>query len=283
MATFTNIATLTYGDNTTTSNIVTGELLEVLSGTKSAVSQSYSSNEDITYVLTLRNSGTTALTGITVTDDLGAYEYNTQTVYPLQYNENTLLYYIDGVLQPTPTVTAGPPLTITGINIPGGSNATIIYEAEVTNYAPLIAAAEITNTATVTGGGIATPVTLAASVPVTSEASLTISKAICPTTVTENGQLTYTFIIENSGITPTIATDAAVLTDTFNPILDPITVTFNGTTWTEGTEYTYDTTTGEFATLPGQITVDAATFTQNQDGTWVINPGVSTLVITGTV
>lgn len=68
-----------------------------------------------------------------------------------------------------------------------------------------------------------------------------------------------------------------------DPILNPITVTFNDTTWTEGVSYTYDTTTGLFTTIAGQITVPAATYTQNADGTWTITPGTAVLTITGTV
>jgi hypothetical protein len=44
MATFTNQATLTYNDTTTSSNIVTGEILEVLSATKTAVVDRYDPN-----------------------------------------------------------------------------------------------------------------------------------------------------------------------------------------------------------------------------------------------
>jgi len=39
-----------------------------------------------------------------------------------------------------------------------------------------------------------------------------------------------------------------------------------------------------FATVPSAITVPAATFTQNPaTGAWSVIPGVSTLVVTGTV
>ena len=101
--------------------------------------------------------------------------------------------------------------------------------------------------------------------------------------VTDNGELTYTFVIQNSGNTEAIATDNLVLTDLFDPILNPITVTYNGTPWTEGVNYTYDPTTGAFSTLPGQITVPAATFEQNPDGTWTVTPGTSVVTVTGTV
>ena len=114
-------------------------------------------------------------------------------------------------------------------------------------------------------------------------ADLAISKSLSPSVVTENGQLTYTFIIENYGNTPANATDNVIVTDVFSPILDPISVSFNGVTWTAGTNYTYDAATGTFATVAGEITVPAATYTQNADGTWTVTPGVSTLVVTGTV
>ena len=75
-----------------------------------------------------------------------------------------------------------------------------------------------------------------------------------------------------------------IVTDTFNPILDPITVTFNDTAWTSPTNYTYNATTGEFASVAGQITVPAATYTRDATtGSIVINPGVSVLTISGTV
>lgn len=283
MATFTNYATLSYSGGTTDSNTVTGELLEVLSASKTAVRDSYTAKGNVTYVLSLVNSGTTALTGLTVTDDLGGYTFNNTTIYPLAYEAGTLRYYINGALQAAPTVTAGPPLVISGISVPAGGNSTLIYEANVTGYAPMGTEATITNTATVTGGTLSTPLTAEATISMTPRAELTISKSLAPTTVTENGQLTYTFVISNTGSIAATADDQIVLTDTFDPVLNPITVTFNGTSWTQGTQYTYNTTTGLLTTTAGQITVPAASYTQNTDGTWTVTPGTATLVITGTV
>ena len=45
MATFYNQATLSYNGNTTTSNITTGELVEVLSATKTAVQTEYQQDD----------------------------------------------------------------------------------------------------------------------------------------------------------------------------------------------------------------------------------------------
>ena len=283
MATFTNKATLSYNGGTVDSNTVTGELLEVLSITKTAILDEYTAGDTVTYVVALRNTGPTALTGVTVTDDLGGYPFGAGTLYPLTYVLGSATYYTNGILQPAPMVAAGPPLSVTGLSIPAGGNALLIYEAAVNSYAPLAVGSTITNTATASGGGISTPISATETITAGQSAMLTISKSLCPTIVTENAQLTYTFIIENTGNTPAVATDNIVVTDTFDPILNPIAVAFNGTSWTGGVNYTYNAATGDFSTIAGEITVPAATYTQNPDGTWTITPGVSTLSVTGTV
>ena len=283
MASFTNFATLSYNGGTTNSNIVTGEILEALTAVKTAVSANYSAGDRITYALSLVNTGTAAITDYTVTDNLGGYTVGANTVYPLAYNAGTVRYYINGVLQTAPTVTAGPPLTVTGLTVPAGGSAVLIYETTATPVAPLATGSSITNTATITGGGLTNPITAQATVETANSAELSISKALSPTTVTENGQITYTFVISNTGNTEATATGNVVVTDTFDPILRNIAVTYNGTAWTEGTNYTYNAATGVFTTLAGQITVPAASFTQNTDGTFTVTPGTATLVITGTV
>lgn len=283
MASFTNFATLSYNGGTTNSNTVTGELLETLTAAKTAVTPAYTAGENVTYAVSLVNTGTAPLTGVTVTDDLGRYAVGANTVYPLAYVDGSVKYYVNGVLQVAPTVTAGPPLTVTGLSIPAGGNAVLLYETRVTNVAPLASGDSITNTATVTGGGLTAPITAQATVETANAADLGITKSLSPTTVTENGQITYTFVISNSGNTEAAAADNVVVTDTFNPILRDIAVTYNGTAWTEGTNYTYNAATGAFATLPGQITVPAASYSQNADGTFTVTPGTATLAITGTV
>lgn len=283
MASFTNYATLSYNGGTANSNTVTGEILETLSAVKTAITGDYTSNSEIAYALSLVNSGTAAITGIEITDDLGGYTFGENTVYPLSYKDGSLRLYINGVLQPTPTVTAGPPLAVTGISIPAGGNAMVLYETSVTGFAPLGATDSINNTASVTGTGITSAITAEAQVAPANRAALGINKSICPSTVTENGRLTYTFTIENYGNTQTDNTTNAVLTDTFDPILKSLSVSFNGEVWTEGVNYTYDETTGVFTTIAGQIGVPAAEYTRRADGTWSITPGTSEIVVTGTV
>lgn len=283
MATFFNQATLTYNDTVINSNITTGEIQEVLTITKTAVQTDYTQGGDVTYVINIRNTGTLAYNGLTVTDDLGAYTSGTQTLVPLTYQDGTATLFVNGIPQAAPTVTAGPPLAISGINVPAGGVATILYAATLNQFAPLDTDGAITNTATLSGGGI-TPISDSETITAAQQANLTISKSLCPAVVVENGQITYTFVIQNTGNTPVVATDNAVITDTFDPALSNLTVTYEGTAWTAPANYTYNPATGQFATNPGQITVPAATYTQDPvTGAVIIQPGVTTLTVTGTV
>ncbi len=68
-----------------------------------------------------------------------------------------------------------------------------MYEAALNEYAPVATESEITNTATITGGGI-TPITVDETVEALSEPVLSITKSVSPVPVTENGTLTYTFL-----------------------------------------------------------------------------------------
>ena len=283
MATFFNHATLSYSGGTVNSNITTGEILEVLSATKTAVYDRYSPGSDVTYAVNIVNSGTIAFTGLTITDDLGAYTFGTSTLQPLDYIVGSVRYFIDGILQPAPAVTIGPPLVISGINVPAGGTTTILYAAQANNFAPLNVEGTIVNTVTINGGGI-TPLTATETVSAEAEPRLTITKSVSPTTVTENSQLTYTFVIQNTGNVPADATDAVVVTDTFDPILSNLTVTYNGAVWTSPANYTYNEATGQFATVPGNITVPAATDTQAPTtGVWIVDPGVAVITVTGTI
>ncbi len=283
MATFTNQATLRYNGNIVNSNITTGELLEVLVATKTAVIDTYNQGSDITYVIQIVNSGAVAFTGLSITDNLGEYAFGAGTLVPLDYVAGSVQYYVNGILQPAPAVTAGSPLVISGLNVPANGVTTIIYVARANQYAPLDLDSLVTNTAVINGGGV-TPITVTETVTPESGARLTIAKSISPAIITENGRLTYTFVIQNTGNTPAVATDNVTITDTFNPILTDLAVTFNGVVWTETVDYTYSETTGEFASVPGQITIPAAAYVQDPvTGEWIVEPGVGVLTVTGTV
>ena len=284
MAIFSNQATLTYGGNTTNSNIAFGEILDVVAATKTAIEGVYTPGQLVTYVVTLRNTGNAALTNLTITDDLGAYEFAGNTRYPLTYEAGSAAFFVDGVPQAAPAVTAGPPLVITGINLPSGSDGVLVYQARANEFADPAVGGTIVNTVTVTGNGINEPITATETVDAATEAELTISKSITPTQVVDNDRVTYTFVIQNTGNEAVVATDNAAITDTFDPILTDLVVTFNGAAWTEGVQYNYDEATGLFTTVPGQILVPAATYTQDPaTGAYTVTPGTVTLTVTGTI
>ena len=56
MATFTNRATIAWGDTVRDSNVVTGEIVEVLSMTKNAARGTYLPGDTVTYIISIRNS-----------------------------------------------------------------------------------------------------------------------------------------------------------------------------------------------------------------------------------
>ncbi len=282
MATFTNQATLSYNGNTVNSNTVTGNIVEVLAATKTAVTGTYSRNEDVTYIISITNSGALPLTGVTVTDNLGEYEFNATTLTPLDYITDSAVYYQNGVLQNTLVVTENP-LVFSGITIPAGGNVMIVYEARANSFAPLAAQNTITNTVTVSGQGIITPVTAEETITALAEPVLSIAKGLNPVNVTENSELTYTFTIQNTGNTEAATTDNVQILDTFNPILSGVSVVVNGTVITTD-NYTYDETTGEFSLNPGVVTVPAAVYEQNPTtGELEITPGVTIVTVTGTI
>ena len=284
MAQFTNQAQLSYNNTVVNSNVVVGEIVEVVSANKTAVVDTYTANGAVTYAISIVNAGNTAISGLTVVDDLGAYQQGGETRTPLSYVDGSVQLFINGVLQPAPTVAAGPPLTVSGITLPANSDLVLIYAAAVNDLAPLGVADSIVNTAVVSGNGIPAPITVTETVTPVEAPQLQITKSLEPSSVSENGTLTYRFVIENFGNLAAVATDNVALSDLFDPILSGLSVNLDGTTWTEGVQYNYDEATGQFNTVPGQITVPAATYTQDPaTGVWSVTPGVAVLTVSGTV
>ena len=285
MASFYNQANLSFGGRVTTSNITEGEVVTRVSLTKTAVTTDYGEGDSIVYAINLVNSDSEDKTNITVTDNLGAFTAPSGIeVVPLNYVDGSILYYRNGVLQPAPVVVGGPPLVISSITIPANGNVTLLYETRANEYAPRDIDGTIINNVTADGEGICENVGGSAEVPTRNEAILTIAKAICPETVTCGEEVTYTFIIQNHGNLPVIATDNAIVSDVFNPMLTNITVRVDGNTISEGTGYTYNQVTGEFTTIEGAITVPAATYVLDpQTGIITTTPGVTILTITGTI
>ena len=281
--TFTNQAALSYNGGTVMSNIAVGVIEGNLTVSKEAIAQSYRIGDRITYVVSIVNSGDSAIGGLSVNDDLGAYSFEQTSVQPLTYADGSVQYYVDGVLQAAPAVSTADGLQFSGITVPANGNTMLVYEATVNEFASPEDGAEIINTVTVTGASISA-VTDSATISVKSAPELNIIKTIAPIPVAENGEITYTFRLENSGNTALTAADNAVISDTFDPILGNISVTLNDEPIIVKSGYTYDEVTGLFTTVAGLVEVPAATFTQDSvTGAYSTTPGIATLVVTGTI
>ena len=276
MAIFSNRATLTYRGITSSSNTVVGELVGALTADKTALSESYAYGTSITYVLSLINSGDTEITGVTVTDDLGGDENA-----PLDYADGSAALFVDGVRQSGLIVNTADGLAFSGITVPANGSSLLIYTAEVNGFAPLAAGSCITNTAEVTYG--TSSVSASYEIPVSEGPVLSVTKSLSPLTVTDGGSVTYTFLIENSGNMAAELEDGTTLDDVFDPALTGLSANLNGTPLVPITDYTYDEATGEFSTVPGVITVPAATYSASAGGEITVVPGTCTLTVTGII
>lgn len=285
--TITNQARLqfTYGATTATasSNIASTSLQGPLSVSKSVLENAYRADGDLTYMITLSNTGAVPLTNIVITDDLGTYAVSeTLSVTPLFYRGPTQLY-INGVF--STNLTPAPGINSIAFTIPSlaaGANAMLIYKVDVDDYARLDVGASILNTAVVTATGMSEDVTVESAVPVDDYADISITKAMSPNPVTDGSTLTYTFTIQNYGNT---AATNVILSDAFSPAPSPISVSVNGVPVPE-TDYTY---AGGLLTLPSEgaaqsITVPAATFLQDAaTGQVTVNPGTAVILVAGTI
>lgn len=281
MATILNQATLTYtyGDTTvsTLSNLASAEWNAPLTISKRAMEQAYRAGSDLTFLLSFRNTGETALSDLVFSDDLGAFTPAgaAAPVVPLTYTGPAELY-IDGVYSETltPSVQDGV-VTFTIPSIAAGANAMLLYKARVNAFAPLEADGSITNTVTVQGAN--EPMTASFTIPAEAYADVTVEKEMTPNPITDGAALTVTFTIENCGNTEATA---LVLTDDFPLPLSDVTVLVNGT---GATDFTYE---DDRLTVPAQgtLAVPAATFSRTEaTGEVAVTPGVTVIEVTAIV
>ena len=280
MATILNQATLTYtyGDTTvsTLSNLASTEWNEPLTLSKRALENAYRAGSDLTFLLSLGNSGEAAIENLVLTDDLGAFTpAGSETpVVPLTYTGPAELY-LDGVFSETltPTVQDGT-VTFTIPELPAGVNAMLLYKVRVNDFAPQAADGSITNTVTAQSAG--EPLTASYTVPAEAYADVTVDKEMTPNPVTDGAALTVTFTIENRGNTEATG---LVLTDEFPLPLSDVSVRVNGVATTD---FTFE---DNVLTLPAQgastLTVPAATFSRSAaTGQTVVTPGVTAIELT---
>ena len=188
MASFFNQASLSFNGQITNSNITEGELLGRLSVEKTALANSYSQGDTVAYMLTVTNTGGNALSGVSLTDNLGSYRVGDTSYTPLSYVDGSIMAYINGVAVAAPQITAGTDLVIQAPDIPVDGTLTVIYQTTVTAQAQLGEGAVITNTVTATVG--AETATDEATITAEGGVNLSIAKAVCPPVVTEGAEVT---------------------------------------------------------------------------------------------
>ena len=225
-------------------------------------------------------STTNPLTNVQITDNLGTFTNSGITLTPLTFVGPAKLY-LNGIFnQDLTPVTQPNSFTFTIPSVPAETTAMIVYQAIVNNTAPLQTGASITNITTFIADGMANQVTASANITIDNYANVSIVKSMSPNPVTSGSPLTYTFNIYNYG---NVAAERVVLTDTFSPAPDDISITLNGTVLSNA-DYTY---TNGILTLPSttgtSFTIPAATFTRNADGTINTNPGTATVVVQGII
>lgn len=284
MSEYFNQASIAYNNIVANSNIVTTSFSSDVTLSGSAGSETYNTGDTIVYSYSIINNSGSALSCLDFSSDLGAYECGGGSLQPLDYADGSLRYYVNGVLQPTPAVDASNGLAVSCLNIPVDGNAMLLYSVQVNQYAPLGPFGSIASSANISGEGCCDSAETDVTINHASGIQLSISKSVCPQSGSCSRPVTYTLLIQNNGSQPVVATDNVTITDSFNPILDITEVRFNGELWNNPANYSYNSATGLFTTAAGQITVPAATFTQDGETClWTTTPGTSTLTITGTI
>lgn len=287
MATIENFATVSYTSGgvteTKVSNLAEIGLESAISFAKTTLGDTYSEDSVITYILSITNTSANTVSNIKITDDLGSFVFGTIELTPLGYTAPALLL-IDGQdvsSQLTVDDTTAGSLVFSFPTLPAGATANVVYRASVNEFAPLDLNSAIVNTATLTSDSDCADGSASATVTAASAANVSVFKQMAPNPVVCGDVVTYTIRIYNYGNIPA---EDVVLTDTFNPAPDTITVSKDGVVL-GGSEYSY--VGGTLTTPVGTgtpVSVPAATFTRDSEtGILNVTPGVVEYVITGQI
>lgn len=287
MATIENFATVSYTSGgiteTKVSNLAEIGLESAISFTKTTLGDSYAEDEAITYILSMTNTSASAINNVSVTDNLGTFVFGTLELTPLSYAPPALLLINGQDVSGQLSVDSTSPATLlfSFASLPAGATANIVYRASVNEYAPLELGASIENTATLTSDSDCADGTASATVNAVAAANVSVFKQMSPNPVVCGDTVTYTIRIYNYG---NIDAENVILSDTFNPAPDNITVSRNGVLLLES-DYTYANGTLTVpSTATNPVTVPAATFVRDANtGIVTVTPGTVEYIITGTI
>ena len=288
MATIENFATVRYTSGgvteTKVSNLAEIGLESAVILTKNTLGNTYTENSTLTYIITVTNTSSSAINDITVSDNLGSFDFGAQELTPLTYTPPALLLINgqDSSAQLTVDASSASDVIFSFPTLASGATANIIYKVTINEFAPLEVGSFITNTATLESSSDCADATASATVNVSEGANVSVFKQMCPNPVVCGDIVTYTIRIFNYG---NIAAENVELTDSFNPAPTNITVVRNGVVLA-ATEYDYQNGTLSVPAPndPNTITVPPATFSRDvTTGEVTVTPGMVEYVITGTI
>lgn len=282
---FSNQATLSYGEMRISSNAVTGELLPGVAIYKRASLPSYTGDGRLQYTVVIVNSSAAAYTGLTLLDDFGRYLWQGFPRFPLAYTEDSaVLSYYTGTAVGSGTVTATPDTDGMSFvfDLPGSTTALLSYQVYVTSFASVAAGSEITNTVSLSGGGLSTTLTAQNTLPVLEGPELEISKSLRGE-ASAGQTLSYSLTVTNYGNKPADSGNNVIVSDQLSPPLENLRVYADGVLWTEGTQYFYEESSSYFQTALGAVQLPAAQFEQDSFGLWSTRPSSLAITLTGTV
>lgn len=282
--TINNTASATYNfgrseSGSAVSNTATTNLIEeyAITGTKLTNNASFRNGENLTYQISVTNSGTESLYDVTIADNLGG------DTNPLSYLDNSATYNINGISAFIIPTSVRPLTIVLPTPLASGETATITYVARVSSGLDE-SVESIVNEATITakkGSAAGDDISVSPNPTVTVErgefADVSVSKTVSSSQVVAGEEFSYVISLTNSG---TLDATGVVVTD---KLPDGFTITSltsetNGVTTTfSASDYSIDASTNTLTIPSGStlsITVPAAA-----DG---VN-GVTTITITGSI
>lgn len=283
-----NVATLRYNYGNVSgaeavSNVATASIQGQLTVNKNALDSSYSRGDELTYIISVTNSGSTAISNVTVTDNLGTFTpAGGAPRTPLSYIGPAELY-INGIPTATSLIVDSDEegeVVFTVTSLPAGANAIIAYKVEVNEFADLSSGSAITNSATVEADNACESDSDEETLPVAEAAEIEIVKSMSPDPVACGDTITYTITLTNYGNLP--ATNVQLI-DNLDPLPENIRVFVDGVETTD-----FSVSDDGTLTLPTNTTEDtvipAATFTVDPEtGEVTVVPSTIVVTITGTL
>jgi len=248
-------ATYAYGRNgsdSTVSNVATTNLIEeyAISGYKLSLNSSFRPGENITFLVGVRNDGTSPLYSVTISDDMGG-----ALTDAFLYVEGSAVLNYNGLNTPIVPTDLTPLTFALSQPLLEGDNATITFVARVS---PSLGAdvTEITNTATITareGSATGTIISVNPSptvtIPLSTFALVNVTKSVSENEIVPGQLFSYRIVLENTG---SLDATNVVLTDTLPAgfVINTITSVSGGVQTTyDTTDYSVDPTTNTL-TLP---------------------------------